>query len=150
MRILRPEQIELMRLGMPCIPVNGGGGGSTSSSSAQSTTTNNTDKRIASSGGVTISSEGSNINVQSVDKDIVNKAFDTVAIADAQNGEGFGKLLSLADKIVTGGGQLLTRGQDQVLQAAQSVQAEKQGSIDQKTIMILGVAAAAAFAMRRK
>jgi hypothetical protein len=143
-KILRVLGLHLLMLHL------GGGGGSTSSASNQATTTNNTDKRIASSGGVTISAEGSNVNVQSVDKDIVNRAFDTVQISDAQNGEGFGKLLSLADKIISGGGELLTKGQDQVLQAAQSVQAEKAGSIDQKTIMILGVAAAAAFAMSRR
>jgi hypothetical protein len=125
-------------------------GKSESSSSAnQTTTTNNIDKRIVTERGL-IATEGATVNYTGLDADIVGKALDTVQINDAQNGEGFTKLLSLADKVISGTGELLNKGQDQVLQAAQSVQAEKQGSIDQKTIMILGVAAAAAFAVSRR
>jgi hypothetical protein len=125
------------------------GKSSSASSANQSSQTTNTDRRIVTDKGV-VATDGAVINYTGLDADVAKAAFDTVQIADAQNGEGFGKLLSLADKIISGGGAMLTKGQDQVLQAAQSVQAEKQGSIDQKTIMILGVAAAAAFAMSRK
>ena len=62
--------------------VCGGGGGSSSSSSS---TTNNTDKRITQQSGVALTVDGSTVNVtnQTVDKEIVGAALDTVNTGNA-------------------------------------------------------------------
>ncbi len=130
--------------------VCGGGGGS--SSSTQSTTTN-TDKRIAIQDGIGISSDSSTVNVTSLDAGIVTKALDTVSVADASNSQGFSQLLGLADKLFTGAGQTLQTAQSATLAqvgALNQAQNDARGTIDQKTIIILAVAGAAAFAYSRK
>jgi hypothetical protein len=126
-------------------------GGRSSSSSNQATNTYNTDKRIANDGGF-VAQDGGVINatIQSVDKDIISKALDTIGMADATNGESFGALLTLADKVITGGGELLATGQQQVLSSLQTLQTEKQGSIDNKTIVLLAAAGAAAYVLSKR
>lgn len=100
-----------------------------------------------------LAADGSTINVsvQSVDAGIVGKALDTVAQADATNGEGFSKLLTLADKFITGAGDVIQKTQDTTLAQIQAVNAaanDKAGNIDQKTIMVgIGVAGAVAVAI---
>lgn len=146
----------------PCgkvMPGFGGGGGS--SSSSNQTTTNNTDKRLVVETGTGISSEGSTITINSLDAGIVSQAMDAVKVADATSGQGFSALMSLADKLFTGAGNLVGATQQATLDMAYSTQqatqdayqtatAEKSGSIDNKTIMILGAVAAAAFVMGKK
>lgn len=130
-----------------------GGGGGSSSSSSNTTTTNTTDKRMVVDTGVGVSTENSTVNVTTLDAGIVNKALDTVAAADATAGEGFGKLLTLADKLFTAGGSLIEKTSGTALQAvelASSAQNDAQGKIDQKTILILAAAGvAAAYAMKK-
>lgn len=130
----------------------GGGGGSSSSSNA--TTTTNTDKRLVVNDGIGISSDTSSVTVNSLDSGIVTKALDTVQVADATAGQGLSQLISLADKLFTGAGTLVGATQQSALETMSNYQttmaAEKSGSIDNKTITILGVAAAAAFLMGRK
>lgn len=131
--------------------VCGGGGGGSSSSSSNQTITETTDKRMVVDTGIGISSDSSTISVQALDAGIVNKALETVAAADATAGEGFTKLLTLADKLFDAGGELIENTSGTAMQAVQmasSAQNDAQGKIDQKTILILaaaGVAAAYAF-----
>lgn len=128
--------------------VLGGGGGSSSSSSA--TTTNTTDKRMVVDQGIGISSESSNVNVTTLDAGIVNKALDTVTAADAINGDGLDKLIGLADKLFTAGGDLIAKTQNASLAQLETINAaanDKTGSIDQKTMVILAIAGAAALVL---
>ena len=131
--------------------VCGGGGGSSSSTSS---TTQNYDKRIAVDTGVGLSSDSSTINVQMTDAGIANKALETVQLADATNSDGFGKLLGLADKLFVGAGEVIKTTQGTTLAqvgALSQAQTDAKGAIDQKTIIVLAVAgAAAAFAFARK
>lgn len=122
---------------------NGGGGGSSSSSSASTTETTNIDKRMVVDQGIGISSDSSTVNVQSLDAGIVNKALDTVAAADATSGEGFARLLNLAEGLFTKGGELVDKVSDTSMAAVAAVstaQNDAKGSIDQKTLVIMAVA----------
>lgn len=134
-------------------------GGSSESSNA--TTTTNTDKRLVVDSGIGISSDSSTVTVNALDAGIVEKALDTVQINDATNNQGFTTLITLADKLFTGAGNLVAGTQagaltlaEQTAQATnaayQTATAEKSGSLDNKTIVILGVAAAAAMVLKGK
>ncbi len=144
-------------IGDSCTRIEGGRriygfGGGGSSSSTQSTT-QNTDKRIAIQDGIGISSDSSTVNVTSLDAGIVTKALDTVNVADAANSQGFTQLLGLADKLFTGAGQTLQTAQSATLAqvgALNQAQNDARGTIDQKTLIIIAVAGAAAYAYSRK
>lgn len=125
-----------------------GGGGS--SESTNQTTTTNTDKRLVVDSGIGISSDSSSVTVNALDAGIVEKALDTVQVSDATNGQGFGQLVTLADKLFTGAGTLVAATQQTALEQMTQANVETAGKIDNKTITILGVAAAAAFMMGRK
>jgi hypothetical protein len=131
-----------------------GGGGGSSSSSSNTTTTNTTDKRMVVDTGIGISSDKSTITVEALDAGIVNKALDTVAAADATAGEGFGKLLQLADKLFDAGGKLVENTSAtamQAVEAANTARNDAEGRIDQKTILMLAAAGvAAAYVVKRK
>lgn len=76
-------------------------------------------------------------------------AIDAVTTADATNGDGFTKLLGLADKLFTTGADLIeTTGQTTLAQVAalNTAQNDERGAIDQKTITVLAVAGAVAAA----
>jgi hypothetical protein len=129
--------------------VCGGGGGSSSSSSS---TTNNTDKRITQQGGVALTVDGSSVSVtnESVDKDIVNAALDSVTTGNALQNDSFVKMLGLADKLFTGAGQALNSSQQTTLAqvgALSSAQNDAKGAIDQKTMIILAAAGVAGLAL---
>ena len=88
--IKRPEQLMLLRMGLPLIPANDLGGGSGSSSSSASTsnvtdttTVQNFDKRVAVNSGVGISSDSSTItvNATSTDAATVQAALDFATTA---------------------------------------------------------------------
>jgi len=124
---------------------------SSSSSSNQQTTNNNIDRRqVVAEGAIGLSADGSSINVTTLDSGIVNKALDTVASADATNGQGFQSLLTLADRLFAAGGSVLERTADTTLAqvaALNTAQNDAGGKIDQKTIMVaVGVAGAVAIA----
>lgn len=128
----------------------GGGGSSSSSSNATTTTTYTTDKRMVVDQGIGITSDSSTVHVESMDAGIVNKALDTVAAADATAGEGFMRLLGLADKLFEGAGSMIETTQATALAATQTAANDAKGAVDQKTIIILAGAAVAAFAFMRK
>lgn len=157
----------------PGASIANGGGGSSSSSSSSNTTTTNVDRRqVVDAGGFgfagdsvyfsptdntrytdgrayTDESSYSYVdNSIKSDSSIVNKALDTVAGADAVNGEGFNKLLTLADKLFTEGGNILettantTMAQVAALNTAQN---DAKGAIDQKTIVLIVIGGVVAF-----
>lgn len=118
-------------------------GGSTSS---VATTSNATDKRIAVESGIGISSDSSHISIQALDGDIVKQALETVQMTNAIGGDGFGKLLSLADKVLVGAGEMVAKTQDTTMAAINSVNTaanDAKGSMDQKTVVMLAAVAAA-------
>ncbi|MEX3955889.1 hypothetical protein [Trinickia sp. EG282A] len=87
--IRNPQQLHLMRLGLPAVPANGGGG---KSSSSTSTSSQNIDQRLAVTSGVgaTASSGGSvTLNVQQLDGGAIAGAFGLGAQA-LQGIESFG------------------------------------------------------------
>lgn len=131
----------------------GGGGGSSSTSSAQTTTTNTTDKRQVVDNGVGVSSDSSTVTVNVLDQGIVEAALDTVKASDAVSGEGFTKLLGLADKLFTGGVDIIGKTQNSALAQLDAVNSsanDKKGAIDQKTIVVLALAGAAALVLVKR
>lgn len=131
--------------------IYGGGGGG--SSSSNSTSTQTTDKRMVVDNGIGISSDSSTVNVTTLDAGIVSKALDTVAAADATSGAGFSQLLGLADKLFTGAGSMIEKTQNASLAQLETINAaaaDQAGTIDQKTMIVLAVAAAGAFVLSRK
>jgi hypothetical protein len=124
-----------------------GQSGSTSQAN-QTTKTENIDKRLVNESGIALSAEGSTISInnkmESIDAEIAKAAFDFASGADAVSGEGFNKLLSLADKVITGGAELVTKSQDMSLSAMAAAQNDSKGAIDQKTMIMLSAAAVVA------
>ena len=130
------------------------------SSTSNATETNNVDKRQVVDNGVGVSSDSSTVTVNVLDEGIVKAALDSVnnsinatSAADATNGEGFSRLLGLADKLFTGAGELVGKTQDTALAQIDRVNSaanDKAGSIDQKTVVVLGIAAAAALVLSKK
>lgn len=161
----------------PCGGYLCGGGGRSSSSSAQ--TTYNTDKRLAvGDGGFGISADNSALsfsdsrttNVTDARSTVVNaldggaiagafdatkasvsRALQTVDLNNATNAEGFSKLLTTAEGLFNKGEYLIGQTQQAVADAYNQAQTSKAGTIDNRTIIVLAVAGAAAvFALRRK
>lgn len=116
----------------------GGGGGSSSSSQ----TTNNSDKRISIRDGTAVSGDGSTVNI--TDGGIVSRALDTVDVANATNAEGFDKLLAASQN-------LFNNSTKAVAGAYETALTEKAGTgIDNKTMIVLAVAGAAALVLARR
>jgi hypothetical protein len=125
-----------------------GGGGSSSSSSNQTQTTN-TDKRMVLSGGVGVSSDQSTVNVTntSLDPQIVQSTLDAIKANDATNGQGFSQLLTLADTLFQGAGQVIQKTQDSTMgqiSALNTAAATTKGALDQKTLLIIAAGSVAA------
>lgn len=132
------------------------GDSSSSSESSQTTTTTNVDRRqVVGEGAIGLASDSSTVSItnNSIDAGVVNKALDVVGQNDAVNGEGFTKLLTLADKLFTGAGAVVEKTQDTALaqiSALNTAANDSRGDIDQKTVMVVAGIAAAAFIFRKK
>lgn len=128
--------------------------GGKSSSSASSQTTNNQDNRVAVQDGIGLSaSSGNVINVTTTTTDaaIVGRALQTVDMSNATLGEGFEGLLAAADNLFNRGESLIGQTQKSVADAYGQAQTNKAGTIDNRTIIVLGVAGAVAlYAINRK
>jgi hypothetical protein len=117
-------------------------GNKSSSKEYATTTTTNTDKRIVADTGATVLSTD-------------NAAGAVINIAqDATNGEGFGRLLDLAEGLFTGGGAILSNLAQTSTESIEKINTaanDREGQIDQKTILILATAGVAAlyFAKRK-
>lgn len=132
------------------------GGGSESSSSTQQV-----DRRNAvGNGGFGITGDGSSINstsntyIQSVDREIVSRALDSVDISSAENRQGFESLLEqsggMFEKLVDTGREMFNTTQGLIGQTQQSVadaysmaQTDAKGTIDNRTIIVLALAGVA-------
>jgi hypothetical protein len=127
------------------------GGGGSSSSSAQNTY--NTDKRVVTESGFGLSGDKNQVSISTTTSDpaIVSRALQTVDIANATNAEGFEGLLSAADNLFSRGESLIGQTQKSVADAYGQAQTNKAGTIDNRTIIVLGVAGAVAlYAINRK
>ena len=125
------------------------GGGSDSSSSQSSS---NQDNRVAVQDGIGLSaSSGNVISVTTVDAEVVGKALDSVNVSNALNSDNFTKLLDVQKDMFNTSQGLIGQTQKSVADAYAQAQTEAKGTIDNKTIMVLGVAAAVALvAMNQK
>jgi hypothetical protein len=137
--------------------VCGGGGGSSKSSSTTNTTTTVQDKRLVVDGGaIGITADNSSVNVQSLDAGIANKAIDANAeglTALLNSGsEGFERLLTVAEKLITNSSDVVSKSQDAALAQIEAINAraaDQEGSIDNKTLTVLAIAGAAALVLSR-
>lgn len=129
------------------------GGSSSKSSSSNQTTTNNVDRRfVAEGGGIGLTADNSTVNIQSVDKEVIAKALDTIDKADATQGQGFTQLLTLADKLFQGGAAVINEQQQSTMKQIEAINTTSnnvKGAIDQKTILILAAAGVAAIALSK-
>lgn len=123
------------------------------SSSSTSSKTEQIDRRIVNESGVANSGDSNSVVINSLDGGIVTKAFDTVQISDALSNESFNNLLKVAQGLFTGGERLIGQTQTAVADAYSQAQTDAKSTIDNRTIVVLGVAAAgvaAAYALRKK
>lgn len=128
-------------------------GGDSSSNSYSTNTTIATDKRMVIDNGLGVTSDSSTVNVTTLDAGLVGKALETVSAADAVAGDGFARLLGLADKLFSSAGQSLDTVQAGALAqvgALKSAVNDASGKLDQKTIVMLAAAAVAVFYFMRK
>lgn len=104
-----------------------GGGGDSSSSSNQSTTTTNVDRRqVVDTGSVGISSDGSTINIQSLDQGAIAGARDIALASVTNNATNTAKLLEVAGSLFAGQQKAL----DVSATLANSLAAKSTGSED--------------------
>lgn len=121
-----------------------------SKSSSKQSTTNN-DNRVAVEGGFGLSNSDRNtFSIQTSDPVIVSRALDSVDVANAGMSDGFTKLLESAGALFDRGESLIGRTQTAVADAYGRAQADVKGGIDQRTMIVLAVAGAAALAFSRR
>ncbi|MEG0923296.1 MAG: hypothetical protein RSG22_18045, partial [Comamonas sp.] len=94
------------------------------------------------------SNTSTSINV--TDGGIVDRALDSIDINNATNSENFTKLLDTAGSWFTQSQGLIGQTQKSVADAYAQAQTEAKGTIDNKTIMVIAVAAVAGLAFVNK
>ncbi|GGI16897.1 hypothetical protein [Oxalicibacterium faecigallinarum] len=126
------------------------GRSSSSSQANQTTQTSSYDNRIVTESGI-VAAGGSSIvaNIESMDGDIVKAALNFATDASDDNSANLGKLIEFGTKLFTTGADMLQTGQQTALAAMASAENDKRGAIDQKTVVVLGIAAAAALVMTK-
>ena len=95
-------------------------------------------------------SSNTNTNVSVTDGGIVARALDSIDVNNATNAEGFTKLLDTAGSWFSQGQSLIGQTQKSVADAYAQAQTEAKGTIDNKTIMVIAVAAVAGLAFVNK
>jgi hypothetical protein len=141
--------------------------GRKSSSSTSSNTTNNQDNRVAVQDGIGLSnSSGNTVNITdggsvaaafdfgtkatnhafSFGSETVGRALQTVETSNATLGDGYSKLIDAAGDLFARGEGLIGQTQKAVADAYGQATADKAGGIDNRTIIVLAVAGAAAAA----
>ena len=122
--------------------------------STNQTTTSNTDKRIAvGDGGLAVSADKSTVSVNVMDGGIVKDALNMVDHSNVINGQSFDNLLAVATDLFDKGQNLIGQTQQAVADAYSKAQTDAKSTIDNRTIIVLGVAAAGvatAFALRKR
>lgn len=130
----------------------GGGGGS----SASASTTNNTDARLVNSGGVGLTSSNGN-TINALDGGAIKLASDVNDAASTNykalltgTDSALAGIFSLAKEAMSGGFSSLAQSQTQAQALIDTTQSK--GTLDNRTITLLGITAtiAAAFIMRGK
>lgn len=132
----------------------GGGGGS----SASTSTTNNTDARLVNSGGVGVTN-ASGVTITALDGGAVKGAMDLATKANDAAGINYDSLLKTSNSALTGifslAAETLKGGYSSLAQSQSQAQAmvdtkQSAGTLDNRTITLLGIAAtiAAAVIMR--
>lgn len=138
------------------------------SSSSSSNTTNNYDKRVVTQDGFGLSGDNNAVELTTtnttniLDGGVIENAFDfstkTVGRAldsiDSNNatlGEGYSALIDATENLFDRGEGLIGQTQKAVADAYGQAQADKNGTIDNRTIIVLAaVGAVALFAFRKK
>lgn len=116
------------------------------SSSKQSSS--NYDNRVAVQDGIGLSySSGNTINVETLDAEIVGKALDSVNVSNALNSDNFTKLLDVQKDMFNTSQGLIGQTQQAVADAYSQAQTDAKGTIDNRTMIVLGIAAAAVVVM---
>lgn len=146
------------------------GGGGSRSSSAQSTS--NEDRRVAVQDGIGVSGNSNALQLTSntttnildggaireafgfareatgdalaTTENTVSRALDSVDASNATLGQGYEMLLNTADRLFERGGDLIEQTQSAVASAYTRAQDSAKGTIDNRTIIVLAVAGAAA------
>jgi hypothetical protein len=96
------------------------------------------------------STVGLTINNTTTDAALFSRALNTVDLSNATNAEGFTQLLDAAGNLFDRGEGLIGQTQKSVADAFSQAQNDKAGTIDNRTIIVLAVAGAAAlFAFRK-
>ncbi|MGV0983489.1 MAG: hypothetical protein ACOYB2_02975 [Limnohabitans sp.] len=114
------------------------------SSSSSSNTTNNYDKRVVTNDGFGLSGDNNTVTMTTLDGGAIQKAFDFASANNAVLGGGY-------DALINAGQNLIGQTQKAVADAYGQAQADKNGTIDNRTIIVLAaVGAAAVFALRKK
>ena len=122
------------------------GGGSSSSSSQAS---NSYDNRVTAQDAVALSASNNNqINV--LDGGAIQSALDSININNALFYEGADALLEMGKEIFNAGQSNISQLQKHVADAYTTAHAEKAGTIDNRTVIILGVALVAGVALIKK
>lgn len=115
------------------------------SSSSSSNTTNNYDKRVVTQDGFGLSGDNNTVSLTTttLDGGAIQKAFDFASANNAVLGGGY-------DALINAGQNLIGQTQKAVADAYGQAQADKNGTIDNRTIIVLAtVGAAAVFALRK-
>ena len=122
-------------------------------------TTTLTDSRSSSYSSSSSVSDNDNIYTYnySLDDKVAKDAFEFAKAADATSGQGFQGVLQLAERLFDGGRDLVEGARDAVTDAykdayttSTAAQVDKQGAIDQKTmIVIAGLGVAALWALKK-
>jgi len=120
---------------------------SSSSKSKSSSSTTNQDKRVVADGG-SVGVSGDSVTVNLSDQGAISAALDFGKEANAIAGSSYEKLLDVASGIFEGAATAVSKAQDQTASAYQTAVAEKSGTVDNKTIMVVGLAAAGVMAMK--
>lgn len=154
-----------------------GGKSSSSTQANQSTSNSYADKRIVNESGL-VATEGAAISSTNnstwnvTDAGSIKAALDFASNADATNGVSFSglldagtrnygalldsstgtfdKLLGFADTVFKTGSDQVLNGQNAVMTTVQSLKNDERGAIDQKTIIVLALAAAGALVMMNR
>lgn len=145
--------------------VCGFGGDSASSSS---NTTNNYDKRVVTQDGFGLSGDNNAVKLTTTNttnildggvienafdfsSKTVGRAFDSIDSNNATLGEGYSALIDATENLFDRGEGLIGQTQKAVADAYGQAQADKNGTIDNRTIIVLAaVGAVALFAFRKK
>jgi hypothetical protein len=128
--------------------LNFGGGGSSSASMA---TTNNLDKRlVVGDSALGITSDNSTLTLNMLDAGAIKGALDTVNMSNSIAGDGYARLISATENMFNTSQGLIGQTQKSVADAYSIATTDKAGTIDNRTIIVLAVAGAAAlFAFRK-